>query len=125
MRATELMVGDWLYNKFIEKNMQVYPMMLSQMFGQTPEATTEVYSIFPIPLTPEILEKNGFIMIDEKDKCYRWEYAEGVYVNADFKSEEPWVSIHNKCYYATPVCRYVHELQHALRMCGIEKEIIL
>jgi hypothetical protein len=60
MKANELMIEDWVYNKNIDKPMQVYPMMFSQMFRRTPNATTEDYNIFPIPLTPEILEKNGF-----------------------------------------------------------------
>ena len=41
MRAYELMVENWVYNKNIDKPMQVYPMMFSQMFRQTPDATTE------------------------------------------------------------------------------------
>ena len=79
-------------------------------------------TISPIPLTPEILEKNGF---KEYDGLYRLDIAEGVFVNADFKSKEPFVSIHNTCYRATPICRYLHQLQHALRLCGINREIIL
>lgn len=59
MKANELMIEDWVYNKNIDKPMQVYPMMFSQMFRRTPNATTEDYNIFPIPLTPEILEKQG------------------------------------------------------------------
>ena len=76
----------------------------------------------PIPLTTEILEKNGF---KEYDGLYRLDITEGTFVNVDFKSKEPFVSIHNTCYRATPICRYLHQLQHALRLCGIEKEIVL
>lgn len=38
MKTTELMIGDWVYNKNIDKPMQVYPMMFSQMFRRTPDA---------------------------------------------------------------------------------------
>lgn len=76
----------------------------------------------PIPLTAKILEKNGF---KEYDGLYRLDIAEGVFVNADFKSKEPFVSVHNTCYRATPICRYLHQLQHAMRECEIEKEIEL
>jgi hypothetical protein len=116
------MIGDWVYNKDIDKPMQVYRIIISQMFRQTPNATTEDYNIFPIPLTQEILEKNGF---KEYNGLYRLDIAEGVFVNVDFESKEPFVSIHNTCYRATPICKYVHQLQHVLRLCGINHEIIL
>ena len=81
----------------------------------------------PIPLTEAILEKNGFVLIDEKEKMYRLNLAEdeSVCVTADFKCEEPFVHVRNTCYQATPYCRYVHQLQHALRLCGIEMKIEL
>ncbi len=121
MRAEELMIGDWvLYNEFIDKTKNK-PVKIARLSKHKEEGDISSYS--PIPLTAEILEKNGFILIDEKDKYYRWKYAEGVYVNVDFKSEEPYVYISNRCYFASPVCRYVHQLQHALKMCGINKEI--
>ena len=82
----------------------------------------QINKVEPIPLTLDILEKNGF---EEYDGLYRLDIAEGIFVNADFKSKEPFVSIHNTCYRATPICKYVDQLQHALRLCGIEKEIIL
>lgn len=46
MKANEMMIGDWVFNKNINKPMQVYPMMFSQMFRQSPDATTEDYNIF-------------------------------------------------------------------------------
>ena len=88
------------------------------------EAWDELHmdEIEPIPLTPEILEKIGF---KEYNGLYGLDIAYGVFVNADFKVEEPFVSIHNTCYRAIPICRYLHQLQHALRLCGIEITIKL
>ena len=64
----------------------------------------------PIPLTPEILEKNGFKDIDKEDNCdgydIYWTTGDGFSINTQ--------DLH---------LHYVHELQHALRLCGIEKEI--
>jgi hypothetical protein len=111
MKANELMIGDWVYNKNIAKPMQIYPMIFPQMFRSNPNATTEDYNIFPIPLTPEILEKNGFL----NDGVSFW--------YLDFRivlSTSKGVSL---------VCgrqkrfEYVHELQHALRLAGIDKDI--
>lgn len=125
MKPNELMIDDWVYNKNIGKPMQVYPMMFSQMFRQTPNATTEDYNIFPISLTPEILEKNEFKQIGEK---FIWGE-----IDDDLIEITP--SINNSYRIAVSVadlmiscriwCNHVHELQHALRICGIEKEIVL
>ena len=122
MKANELMIGDWvLYNETPQQILEISGID-DEVYLETDELVHQS-EIQPIPLTPEILEKNGFV--EWRDKCYRWEYADGVYINADFTEEEPWAHISNRCYSATPVCRYVHEFQHALRLCEIKKEIVL
>ena len=90
-----------------------------------PYRICENTEIKPISLTPEILKKNGF------------EYREGEfnmlgiavvphYVHNDVPFEifcdgEPFA-----IWFKEPInIKYVHQLQHALRFCGIEKEIIL
>ena len=121
MNAQDLMIGDWVYNKYIDKPMQVYPMMFSQMFRSHPDATTEDYNIFPIPLTPEILKKNGWKQ--DFDEVYVWKDGAAHYISIDLDGK-------TRIYVATlyifgMALGYVHELQHALRLCGIEKEIEL
>ena len=81
--------------------------------------------LFPIPITPEILEKNGFVkqaydgwLISENNGRrlieYRTDYFDGLLrINYD---EEPFSKL-------TIKVKYFHELQHALRLCGINKEI--
>ena len=73
--------------------------------------------ISEIPLTPEILEKNG------------WEWNGELWVTDNFLIENGydynnrfWWSI-----FSSPLLpiNSVHDLQHALRLCGIEKEIEL
>ena len=73
------------------------------------------------PLTAEILEKNGF----EKDP----ESGELIWTDDDV-TEVVWVGTiltirgeYANAEFAT--CMFVHELQHALRLCGIEKELEL
>lgn len=125
MKANELMIDDWVYNKNIDKPMQVYPMMFSQMFRQKPDAKTEDYNIFPIPLTPEILEKNGWrnSAPDVWGKEYggfvfHWENRTGRFGMYDFRHlQEQW-TMHFQI-------KYTHQLQHALRLFGIKREIEL
>ena len=71
------------------------------------------YELFPIPLTPEILEKN----FPEPTDGLTWFPEEGGF----------------NCHTYVPKCeinafglfKYVHQLQNALRLCGIEKGIEL
>lgn len=88
----------------------------------------------PIPLTPEILEKNGFV----KRYNYRWEYRDNSCTIVI--SIAPRIEIDGKLLGTPPInvilegalfdinmtsdmC--VHNLQHALRLVGIEKEITI
>lgn len=121
MEAKELMIGDWVRLKLSQHDTKVTNIGGSYVFTKAVRPI-RYDEIEPVPLTPEILEKNGFKKYDE---LYRLDITEGTFVNVDFKSKEPFVSVHNTCYRATPICRYLHQLQHALRLCGIEKEITL
>lgn len=71
--------------------------------------TFEAEAISPIPLTPEILEKNGF----EYNTYNRW--MSGRYGVALMEKDEHlfiWDRIQ---------INYVHELQHCLRLCGLNE----
>lgn len=118
MESKDLMIGDWVYNKNIDKPMQVYPMMFSQMFRQRPEATTEDYNIFPVPLTPEILEKNGF-RYNDLPFVQSWEqFGLSLYLGGDGYRINCGQNV-------AMVIDSVHQLQQALRLCEIEKQITL
>ena len=87
----------------------------------------------PIPLTPEILEKLGFrksvsppgihakcYEINNKDKKYcltiaNYNKYKRLLLNVDSEDSE--------CFNIK--CDYVHQLQRALKLCRIKKEIIL
>jgi hypothetical protein len=75
----------------------------------------------PIPLTREILEKNGMKFhtnvgwFAEDEECF---------LEISTKGENVYWTI-NDWEYSLLKINYVHELQHALKLCGIKKEIIL
>jgi len=89
----------------------------------------------PIPLTPEILEKNGFkeILVEgffrlESNKDHDYWCVE---VSTTKGYELLHLDIEHICdgigqggIDNLKIC-FVHELQHALKLCGIEKEIVL
>ena len=115
MKVNELMIGDWVYNSVADIAFQVYPQFFSQWHNRPEQFEV---TIQPIPLTPEILEKNGF-----KNEGYFGKLdIEDFHVLCDTKN----VAIfHNEHTDVDIPIMYVHELQHALRLCGIEKEIEL
>jgi hypothetical protein len=84
--------------------------------------------IKPIPITPEILEKNGFATRDERYYTFNADEArvdiekmEDGYEIATFRVL-PTGGIITKM--ICPISS-VHQLQHALRLAGNEKEIEL
>ena len=84
----------------------------------------ELDEVEPIPLTTEILEKNGwkwnafYTMIDL--------VVGTIHIGWGFYKDCISVSDHSDeghCQISSLRCEYVHELQHALRLCGIDKTI--
>ncbi len=138
MKANALMIGDWvLYNPnvFIEDEYEptkaCYPTKISS--GEDLDLAVEgCYA--PIPLTPEILEKNGFIVCENTEirHDYIW-HDNNSYIYVIFWNDGNLLvkmetnlnegrginSVHN-CDIV-----FVHELQHCLKMVGIDKEIKL
>ena len=140
MDIKSLMVGDWVYDTHNRQNDRVQEIG-SGLVMLNCNDLYEFDEIEPIPLTPEILEKNGFektqIHGEKQDDiflCFDGEIIieVGIY-------DPNFILIHYR--YETPdginsgelssIVKvdggkfYLHELQHALRLCGIEKEIEL
>ena len=150
MKANELMIGDWVMVNDVE---HTHPLQVAEIFKKcgayyatlywdgmpdnvNPETlTADIDKVLPIPLTPEILEKNGVFkhkFEGHLEECYS--------TSANPISNEQFIlwketdrfelvlrHIVDNLTYSALRCkvRYVHELQHALRVCGIDKEIIL
>lgn len=69
--------------------------------------------IEPIPLTEEILFKNGFEYEMEKITST----SNGYYI---FRLEDFYIDIYTHSYgFGCATINYVHELQHLLRLCGL------
>ncbi len=122
LNISDLSVGDWV--EYRDREWQVCS--LYQFTGEVglwrkdSQICENVADCEPIPLTPEILEKNGIHRTYEDDKytIFRDDGLWAVkYSDGDWELSTP------------PVCRvdikYVHQLQHVLRIAGIDKEINL
>ena len=136
MKAEELMIGDWVdvYHELTDESGFYKPLRVTGIhyndgicFGdstiESPWNDLKEFEegVRPIPLTPEILEKNGL----ENDPlgCYFDEDKQGELEISSTDEGVYWTINYNE--YGILKLKYVHQLQHALRLCKIEKEIIL
>ena len=146
MKATGLMIGDWVNYSILNLNAKVFSILGNHTIGiKFVDKNNKVEAIHglieatinPIPLTEDILVKNGFeyafnevskmqnkqllvanigshyieIRLDKRNVAIWYDYDEdgdGVY--SDVLIDLP----HN-----------VHNFQHLLRLCGIDKELII
>lgn len=133
MKKEDLMINDWVsingsifQVKDIKKN-GVIKLYYNTNYGEHEVDFNSDYLeefLQPISLTKEILEKNGF-----EGDVYLWI---GV---SDGKTLEYYPFEHRLSLYYTEEknqellfrcqCFHVHEFQHAIKLCGIKKEIIL
>lgn len=124
MKVENLMIGDWYW---WEAEGKKYPLRVTK---DTFKLSDEDISNFqPIPLTPEILEKNdilyekqSYYYVIEDDKDLECTY----YIQQVLRGD--WViGVDIGAYDCSVFARiqYVHELQHALKLCGIDKEIVI
>ena len=132
IHANELMIGDWV--KFPIGNEKIIDLpyipgkgICASFAASATLFPVEVEKLQPIPLTPEILEKNGLKPDTAEDAykyCYRIESVSIVecYANAGCRYRFI-ISFGDTRLRITLM--FVHQLQHALRLCGIEKEITI
>ena len=79
--------------------------------------------ISEIPLTAEILDRNGFESAPAPSERVWMRNGQEVWL--DNEEKKYWANIKNGEFYFEGYIEYIHELQHALRLCGIEKDIEL
>lgn len=146
MKANELIIGDWVIAQPDED-------ICGEGVGTIVDRVTEIYDVEgvlsvtledfdypiavglldPFPLTAEILEKNGF------KRHNRYQYIHKDNYSKVCVSIPPRIEIDGMDMGEPPICvdiegalfdinisiSAIHELQHALRLCGIDKEIVI
>jgi hypothetical protein len=141
LKISDLSVGDWVQNDYgdyvkvegiwqgCNSNYQV------DIFCDGKIATILPCHLHPIPITSEILEKNGF----EFEKASRWHICEledktriNVWIgrNNEGRIEVSKPDLFDDGYHfkyadIEVLNIAVHQLQHALRLAGVDKEINL
>lgn len=130
MKCSDLQIGDWVIPYIFDtasKPSKIVGISYNSYRGKdyVDWVDCEVWDelsiddIKPIPLTSEILERNGFELrngffyhrIDDKPHHYDFKLKNGGVFTSEGYTLECGI------YHLT--IRYVHELQHALRLCGL------
>ena len=117
MEAKELMIGDKVMVKVLSQIPDTYV-----LHTWTANDYSRDIQVKPITLTPEILERNGFVF-----DCDFWTIANPRYNNVrmvTYYSIGDDVSdafLGHWAFDENYAIDYVHELQHALRLCGLNE----
>lgn len=146
MRTSELMIGDWVLHEG-----EPYQIRQLGIFGENRDGEdypavcigkpkgvgliVGINEIEPIPLTPEILEKNGFVKVGHYYPYPTYEYkVESLkfVVRVAFpkgskatERTKPFAEVDAEwCWYNND-CEFLHNLQQVMRLCRIKKEIVI
>lgn len=125
MKANELMIGDWVKAKDIEyaqiSFIDQYGDIGLDMKDESKNPFQE-QEIDPIPLTDEILEANGFEKFGDCCLHKLQLEEERIIIQANLVYIEIYsTSRHERMLRLHSVKFHVHQLQHALRLCGLNE----
>ena len=130
MNIEEIMIGDWVFNKHHQYPIRITPF---DFFTHTHDKYGEQHLMAssnvafgrdfePIPVTGEILKKNGFEI--STDVGYVFEDYKTTVIYSDFYRQLKILKEYNVVFDSgkwSNIC--VHEMQHALRLCKVDKDI--
>ena len=133
MKANELMIGDWVFysKKAFPYKIKLLGENLCKLDGI--DNSVEIDEIHPVLLTEKLLKKNGF----DQNFHTSWEQQYISYSLSNKKGERiVIVNFKEGKLFSLEVYGFlidvesystnsVHQFQHAMRLCGIEKEIEL
>lgn len=134
MKATDLMIGDWVLDG--TQIAQITSITCGGVIETTAHEISNIEVIEPIPLTKDILNQNFdfhtipsdgihskdefWLLMEKPKRVWLHQYATSVFVQIDTKDEYDC-----ECRLLQIKVLHVHELQHALKLCGMEKQINL
>ena len=138
MKAEELMIGDWVFGIYPNGKytppvciaaVDIYPNNKSSRIVAYSGYGYQQEDLAPIPLTAEILEKNGFGYYSIGG-AEQWLIKDDYYDIEVYEwSDSIWVFRYESTEMNTPheqrTMSYLHQLQHAFKDCGIDKEITI
>ena len=130
LKISDLSVGDWVRdgNGIIAKvrdieNWSGYILSVQTVSGSI--CTLSVTGALPIPITAEILEKNGFVKNGEYNEWSTGNWEDIPFIGISLSRPSVRIKDLGTDIFLDNKVVYVHDLQHALRLAGVDKEINL
>jgi hypothetical protein len=132
LKISDLSVGDWVEYEGLH-----YPITFVG-YGEGGDGslvnlirpdlscfTCKISDIHPISITAEILEKNGFVKNGEYNEWSTGNWEDIPFIGISLSRQSMRIKNLGTDIFIENKVIYVHQLQHALRLAGVDKEINL
>ncbi len=125
MKIRDLSIGDWVEIegepartlRVTTVGRSIFKGLSGQIYGSLGG------DISPLPITSKILEKNGFKKNGEYNEWSIGKRNERPFIGVSLALQAMRVTHFGSDIFIESKVVYVHQLQHALRLAGVEKEI--
>ena len=131
LKISDLSVGDWVQNDYGDY-VKVAGIWQGCNFNYQVDilrdgriGTIVPCNIHPIPITAEILEKNGFVKNGEYNEWSTGNWEDIPFIGISLSRPSMRIKNLGTDIFLDNKVVYVHDLQHALRLAGVDKEINL
>lgn len=129
MKGLKLQLGDYVFIKSLSGDTALIKIAAIHQkkvgYHNTPNKLNwvRISLLEPIPLTAEILEKNGFKHCATEEDCDYFDNREGDLYYCLNRTADGYMSCIDVTHSFTisGLIKYVHELQHILRLCGLDE----
>ncbi len=127
MKIRDLSIGDWVKIegepartlRVTMAGRSIFKGLSGQIYGSLGG------DIHPLPITPEILEKNGFKKNGEYNEWNIGEWNERPFIGVSLDRQSMRITYLGTDIFVVHQVVCVHQLQHALRLACVGKEIEL
>lgn len=131
LKISDLSVGDWvqdkngIYAKVIGIENWSNGYFLNIELHGVNVGVTSLASVHPIPITAEILEANGFVKNGEYNEWSTGNWDDTPFIGISISRQSMRIKNLGTDIFIENKVVYIHELQHALRLAGVDKVINL
>ena len=129
LTINDLSIGDYI--SYCDRVYKVHnidgqgPVGASNDSYSSPHILKHVDYLESIPITPEILEQNGFVKNGEYNEWSNGNWDDIPFIGISLSRPSMRIKNLGTDIFLENKVVYVHQLQHALRLAGVEKEINL
>ena len=133
LKISDLSVGDWVgvrcgtkINAFKVEEIRFSNIIHKYVVLLNNKAyALSITELHPIPITAEILEKNGFVKNGEYNEWSTGNWEDIPFIGISLSRPSMRIKDLGTDIFLDNKVVYVHQLQHALKLAGVDKEINL